>query len=124
MKNALLFPTCERELKIETCVRTLADLTRGQAVLEEALRMHPGVACPLKKFVLLDGAVIFAVDLSGGTNVSIPAPVVHMDKAAFGNDAHKFRQEKWIEADQDQLKLRDRSFLAVSRHGNVLPRNS
>ena len=81
--------------------------------MKEAMRLHPGVAYPLERYVPPEGATICGVELPGGTNVSVTAPVVHMDKAVYGVDADDFRPERWIEADAEQLKLMDRSFLAV-----------
>ncbi|EXJ66931.1 uncharacterized protein A1O5_10126 [Cladophialophora psammophila CBS 110553] len=83
-----------------------------QAVMKEAMRLHPGVALPLERYVPPEGATICGVDLPGGTNVSITAPVVQMDRAIYGSDVDAFRPERWLEASAEQLKLMDRSFLA------------
>jgi cytochrome P450 len=77
------------------------------------MRLHPGVAYPLERYVPPEGATICGVELPGGTNVSVTAPVVHIDKTVYGDDAASFRPERWLEASPDQLKLMDRSFLAV-----------
>jgi cytochrome P450 len=87
---------------------------RRQAVMKEAMRMHPAVGFPLERFVPTGGAEICGKQLLPGTNVSISAPVIHMDKDVFGKDAEIFRPERWLEASSDQLKLMDRSFFAVS----------
>lgn len=78
------------------------------------MRLHPGVAYPLERFVPPEGAMICGVMVPGGTNVSVTAPVVHMDKTVYGDDAETFRPDRWLEADAEQLKLMERSFLAVS----------
>jgi cytochrome P450 len=65
-------------------------------VLKEALHLHPGVAYSLELHVPLEGTLIFGVNLSGGTNVSMSAPVVHMDYTVFGDDAGDFRPERWV----------------------------
>lgn len=82
--------------------------------MKEALRIHPGVAFPLERYVPPEGAVICGKAVPGGTNVSVNAAVIHVDKNVFGPDADQFRPERWIDASPDQLKLMDRSFLAVS----------
>jgi cytochrome P450 len=82
--------------------------------MKEALRMHPGVGFPLERYVPPEGATICDVDLPGGTVVSMTASVIHIDKSVFGEDADRFRPERWIDASPEQLKLMDRSFLAVS----------
>src|ERR1700761_2807851 len=85
----------------------------SQACLKEAMRLHPGVAYPLERYVPPEGATICGVELPGGTNVSITAPVVHVDKTVYGEDADAFRPERWLEAEPERLKLMERSFLAV-----------
>jgi cytochrome P450 len=81
--------------------------------LKEALRIHPGVAFPLERYVPPEGAIICGYDLPGGTNVSLNPAVVQMDKGVYGSDADHFRPERWIEASPDRLRLMDRSHIAV-----------
>lgn len=85
--------------------------------MKEAMRLHPGVAYPLERYVPPEGATICGVDLPGGTNVSVTAPVVHMDMTVYGEDADSFRPERWLDAEPDRLKLMERSFLAVCLSG-------
>ncbi len=89
--------------------------------MKEAMRLHPGVAYPLERYVPPEGATICGVDLPGGTNISVTAPVVHMDTTVYGEDAHAFRPERWLEAEPVRLKLMERSFLAVSVVGVYVP---
>ncbi|KIX08689.1 uncharacterized protein Z518_03346 [Rhinocladiella mackenziei CBS 650.93] len=83
-----------------------------QAVMKEALRIHPGVAFPLERYVPPEGATICDLELSGGTNISMNAAVIHMNKDVFGDDTDQFRPERWVEASPEQLKYMDRSFMA------------
>lgn len=76
--------------------------------------MHPAVGFPLERYTPAEGAEVCGFSLPPGTNVSISAPVVHMNKDVFGNDADTFRPERWLEASEEQLKEMNRSFLAVS----------
>jgi cytochrome P450 len=85
-----------------------------QAVLKEALRIHPGVAFPLERHVPPEGAVICDTEIPGGTRIGINPAVIHMDRRVYGDDADQFRPERWLEASPEQLKLMDRSFLTVS----------
>ncbi|KAJ4154034.1 hypothetical protein LMH87_010498 [Akanthomyces muscarius] len=87
-----------------------------QAVLKEAMRMHPAVGFPLERYTPAEGAEICGYSLPPGINVSISAPVIHLNKEVFGEDAEHFRPERWIEANQEQLKTMNRSFLAFG-HG-------
>lgn len=75
--------------------------------------MHPGVGFPLERYVPHEGATICDIDIPAGTIVSMSANVIHMDKEVFGEDADQFRPERWLDVSSEQLKLMDRSFLAV-----------
>ncbi|KAI1502343.1 cytochrome P450 [Biscogniauxia marginata] len=88
-----------------------------QAVMKEAMRIHPGVGFPLERFVPEEGATICGIRLPPNTNVSVTAPVMHVNKEVYGEDAAEFRPERWIEASPEQLKLMERSFLAFG-HGS------
>ncbi|EXJ58302.1 cytochrome P450 oxidoreductase [Cladophialophora yegresii CBS 114405] len=82
--------------------------------MKEAMRLHPEVAYPLERYVPPEGARVCGVALPGGTNVSITAPVVHLDKTVYDEDAAVFRPERWLEAEPERLKLMERSFLAFA----------
>ena len=84
-----------------------------QAAMKEAMRLHPGVGFPLERFVPEGGATICGEYLPTGTNVSISAPVLHINKEVWGSDAEEFRPERWIDADAERTKVMDRNFLAV-----------
>lgn len=58
--------------------------------------------------------MVCGVHLAAGTNVSMMAPVVQIDPEVFGDDAQSFRPERWTESDPEQLKVMERSMLAVS----------
>lgn len=90
------------------------ELTYFQAVIKEALRMHPAVGLLLERVVPRGGAEVGGAWLAGGTVVGINPWVAARDKEVYGEDADNFRPERWLEADADQLKVMERSFLAVS----------
>jgi cytochrome P450 len=81
--------------------------------MKESMRMHPAVGFPLERYVPPEGVEISTLKIPGGTTISMSAPVVHMDRRIFGADADRFRAERWLEASSEQLKLMERSFLAV-----------
>ena len=85
----------------------------SQAVIKEAMRVHPGVGFPLERYVPQEGAVICGTHLPAGTNISMSAPTIHQDKSIFGEDADEFRPERWLEATKEELKKMDRGFLSV-----------
>ena len=86
----------------------------SQAVIKEALRLHPGVSLPLERVVPEGGAELCGKFIPGGTVVGMHAWVIHHDERVFGKDAHDFRPERWLEADEERLKMMERSFLSVS----------
>lgn len=75
--------------------------------------MHPAVGFPLERYIPESGAEICGHKLPAGTNVSTSAPLIHMNKDVFGNDAEAFRPERWLEASPEQLRLMENSFIAV-----------
>lgn len=85
-----------------------------QAVIKEALRMHPAVGLTLERVVPIGGVEIAGQWLPEGTAVGICPWVLHRDKRVFGDDADQFRPERWLEADEETLKVMNRSSLAVS----------
>lgn len=85
----------------------------SQAVIKEALRLHPGVSLPLERVVPEEGAELCGVFLPGGTVVGIHAWVIHHNEDIFGKDTYTFRPERWLEADAGQLKMMERSFCTV-----------
>ncbi len=84
-----------------------------QACMREALRMHPAVGQLLERVVPKGGATIDDIQLPPGTIVGINPWVAARDEAVYGYDADVFRPERWIDADEQRLKLMDRNWLAV-----------
>lgn len=82
--------------------------------MKEAMRLHPGVSYPLERLVPEGGAELCGQKLREGTNVGINPVVVHQNREIFGDDAAQFRPERWLEADQEQLKIMERTLLTVS----------
>ncbi|KAL3459726.1 cytochrome P450 [Aspergillus heterothallicus] len=99
-----------------TCSESL-QLPYLQAVMKEALRLHPGVQMLLERVVPEGGATVCGTYLSAGTIVGINPVVIHYSKEVFGSDVNSFRPERWLEASAEQLKLMDRSFFAFG-HGS------
>lgn len=84
-----------------------------QAVLKESLRIHPAIGLLLERVVPAGGAEIGSVWLPEGTVVGINPWVAARDRVVYGDNAHVFWPERWLEADASQLKLMERNFLSV-----------
>jgi len=82
-----------------------------QAVLKEALRCHPATGLPLGRVVPAGGAVIADRFFPEGTIVGVNSWVAHANAAVFGADAARFRPERWLESDDQAVKM-ERYFMA------------
>ncbi|KAF2008693.1 cytochrome P450 oxidoreductase [Aaosphaeria arxii CBS 175.79] len=77
------------------------DMPYLQAVIKEALRLHPATGLPLWRVVPEGGFHIEEYSLPAGTNIGINTWVAHYDKRIYGDDAHLFRPERWEEAKEN-----------------------
>ncbi|KAI1851408.1 hypothetical protein JX265_000358 [Neoarthrinium moseri] len=99
-----------------------------QAVIKEALRMHPATGLPLERVVPPGGATIAGRFFPEGTVVGINSWVEHRNTHIFGPDAGTFRPERWLDADSDQLSLMNRHWMpfglgsrtCIGRHISML----
>ena len=87
-------------------------LFNRQAVIKEALRLHPGVSIPLERVVPQGGVTLEGCYLPEGTCLGMNAWVVHLNKEFFGDDAESFRPERWLEATPEALKRMEGAFLS------------
>ncbi|KAK6193521.1 hypothetical protein LQW54_012388 [Pestalotiopsis sp. IQ-011] len=82
-----------------------------QAVIKEALRIHPATALPLERVVPEGGATISGRFFPEGTIVAINPWVEHRNTALFGADAEEFRPERWLTQDTDKLAVMNRHWM-------------
>ncbi|KAI4599462.1 hypothetical protein KJ359_001904 [Pestalotiopsis sp. 9143b] len=82
-----------------------------QAVIKEALRIHPATALPLERVVPEGGATISGRFFPEGTIVAINPWVEHRNTALFGADAEEFRPERWLAEDADKLAVMNRHWM-------------
>ncbi|TVY12611.1 Pisatin demethylase [Lachnellula arida] len=75
-----------------------------QAVIKEALRLHPAVGLGLQRIVPEGGAEIAAQKFPPGTTVGVNAWVSHRNQAIFGMDADEWRPERWLEDGGKELE--------------------
>ena len=90
----------------------MTHLTRT-AVIKESLRLHTSNCPPMERIVPSPGLAASDYYIPEGTIVSTPYYVAHRDTKVFGEDAHLFRPERWLEAGESTLQRMDQSFLAV-----------
>jgi cytochrome P450 len=82
------------------------------AVIKEALRMHPAVGLILERVVPPAGMTVHGIHIPGGTVVGVNPWVIHRDKLIFGADADQWRPERWLDSDEATLKEMNRSSFA------------
>ncbi|TDZ30928.1 Pisatin demethylase [Colletotrichum spinosum] len=82
-----------------------------QAVIKEALRLHPAVGLPLERVVPKGGATISGRFFPEGTIVGVNAWVQHKNKVIFGEDAEEFRPERWLTEDEGRLSAMNRNWM-------------
>lgn len=75
-----------------------------QAVMKEALRIHPATGLPLWREVPAGGATLCGTYFPAGTNVGINSWVAHRSQEIWGPDADKFRPERWLESSEEKLR--------------------
>lgn len=83
-----------------------------QAVIKEALRMHPATGLPLWRVVPEGGAEFNDLFFPAGTVVGCNTWVAHYDSKVF-TDPTMFRPERWLDSDGDTLKEMNDTFMPV-----------
>ncbi|OBT76525.1 hypothetical protein VF21_05439 [Pseudogymnoascus sp. 05NY08] len=79
-----------------------------QACIKEALRMYPIVGTPFDRVVPKGGAILSGYFIPEGTVVGISGWATQRDKQVFGDDAESYRPERWLDADEKQVRVMDR----------------
>ncbi|KAL1862926.1 hypothetical protein Daus18300_008256 [Diaporthe australafricana] len=82
-----------------------------QAVMKEALRMHPAVGLCLWRIVPAGGATLCGTYFPAGTNVGVNCWVAHRNKEVWGEDAEEFRPERWLESSEEKLKAMNAMYM-------------
>ena len=75
-----------------------------QACIQEALRCHPAVGMSLPRVTPPGGIHVDGTFIPGGTVIGVNPWVLHQDKSVFGEDADKFRPERWLEDGAGQME--------------------
>jgi cytochrome P450 len=103
----------EAKLTLPVSYAAASALPYLDAVIKEALRIHPPNGVMYCRTVPPEGATICDKLLPGGTEVGISPWVVHYDTELFP-DPEKFQPERWLSPDADLVALRKRSIFAFS----------
>lgn len=74
-----------------------------QAVMYEAMRLHPVVGMSLPRVVPEGGAQIAGKYLPAGTVVGANPWVMHRNKEVYGDDVEAFRPERWMKEDNGDM---------------------
>jgi cytochrome P450 len=70
------------------------------AVIKEALRLHPATGLPMARAVPPSGATLAGRPFPSGATVGINAWVAHHNQAVYGPDADSWRPERWLEIEE------------------------
>jgi len=73
-----------------------------QAVIKEALRIHPATGLPMPRLVPSSGLTIpsTGIYIPPGSTVGINAWVAHRNPLIYGSDAEQWRPERWLEYEE------------------------
>ncbi|GAD97232.1 putative P450 monooxygenase [Paecilomyces variotii No. 5] len=91
-------PAAEAELK---------QLPYLQTCIKEGLRVFPPITALRERVVPDGGDTLRGVYIPAGTNIGLNLPGM-LRNEVFGLDAHVFRPERWLEADEEQLQRMER----------------
>ncbi|OQE74566.1 hypothetical protein PENNAL_c0079G11318 [Penicillium nalgiovense] len=78
------------------------------AVIKEALRMHPAAGLTLERIAPPQGIQVCGKFIPGGTTIGCSAWTIHQDTTIFGLDPDRFRPLRWLEASQEQRRLMEK----------------
>ncbi|KAL2140538.1 hypothetical protein VTI28DRAFT_3656 [Corynascus sepedonium] len=82
-----------------------------QAVIKEALRVHPATGLPLERVVPEGGLTIAEVFFPQGSIVGINSWVAHSNQTIFGDDADIFNPDRWLCEDTERLSTMNRHWM-------------
>ncbi|KAJ9155414.1 Pisatin demethylase [Pleurostoma richardsiae] len=111
-------------LSLETC---LTSLPYTQACVREALRLQPvvGVSAPRVVPAEMDGGLhLHGNRFPPGTVVGCNPFALHRNREVFGEDAAEFRPERWLDGDEQKIRLMERVSLAFGGTSRSCPGRS
>jgi cytochrome P450 len=88
------------------------------AVIKEALRLHPAVGLPLERLVPASGLQLpNGPLLPAGTIVGASPWIIHRDVNIFGADANEFNPDRWLRKEEEtetEFKNRERGMVRAT----------
>ncbi len=75
--------------------------------------MHPATGLVLEREVPSGGVELAGKHIPAGTVVGINSWVMHANTDVYGVDAHVFKPERWLDVDEEHLRLMKRCNMAV-----------
>ncbi|CAI0642619.1 unnamed protein product [Colletotrichum noveboracense] len=97
--------------------REAGDLRYLQAVIKEGLRVFPPVTGLMSATVPKGGDFMHGMSIPEGADIGWTAFGVLRSKTVYGPDADVFRPERWLEAEDDQLKSMTAQWELVFKYG-------
>ncbi len=89
-----------------------------QAFIKESMRHHPSACATLPRLVGPEGDTHNGIYLPPGTEVGQCAWNLHRHNTrAYGDDAHVFRPERWLEASGEKLTIMEETHNLVFGYG-------
>ncbi|KAI1138397.1 cytochrome P450 [Hypoxylon sp. FL0543] len=102
----------------------ISPLSYVLAVTNEALRIHPSTGLILERRCPKGGVTLHGKHIPGDTIIGVNCWVVNRDKGIFGEDAHEFRPERWIDSDpKDLTRMRTNMFTFGAGARNCIGKN-
>lgn len=88
-----------------------------QAVIKEGLRINPPVTGTMDTIVPPGGDVLCGIPVPEGVEVGVAMFSLQSLQSVYGVDAEVFRPERWLEADEAQLKEMNSTWDLIFKYG-------
>ncbi|KAI3321861.1 cytochrome P450 [Xylariaceae sp. AK1471] len=94
------------------------------AVTNEALRIHPSTGLILERRTPKGGVTLHGQYIPEDTIIGVNCWVINRDKGIFGDDAHSFRPERWIDSEPKNVaRMRTNMFTFGAGARNCIGKN-
>ncbi|KAJ3469877.1 hypothetical protein MRS44_003942 [Fusarium solani] len=103
------------ELSVPATWRQSQQLPYFNAVVQEALRLHPAVGLILERLVPPEGLKLTdGTELPHGTIVGASPWVMHRQQSVFGQDVDAFRPDRWLQSDDETAEAFEKRLKAMN----------